>query len=95
MNIEFVEGGICAPQGFSAAAVHCGFRDDVAKDDLALIVSDELCSAAAVYTTNKVKGAPVAVNKKHLADGHGEGVLRQFRRRSQRMRDQSGKKIWK
>jgi len=75
MNMEFIDGGICAPHGFSAAAVHCGFRADVAKNDLALIVSDEMCSAAAVYTTNKVKGAPVAVNKKHLADGQAKAVI--------------------
>ena len=66
--MNYIDGGVCAPAGFQAAGVHCGIRSkNTEKKDLALIVSDRLCSAAAVYTTNKVKGAPIAVTKAHLA----------------------------
>lgn len=62
-----IEGGVCAALGFKANAVHCGLYADENKNDLALLVSDKLCDVAAVYTTNKVKGAPILVTKSHLA----------------------------
>lgn len=62
----YVEGGVCAAKGFQANGLNCGLNSDKAKKDLALIVSDTICNAAAVYTTNKVKGAPILVTKKHL-----------------------------
>ena len=67
MEMKRVEGGVCAAAGFSANGLNCGLNPDKNKNDLALIVSDVLCNAAAVYTTNKVKGAPILVTKKHLA----------------------------
>ena len=54
--MQYIAGGVCAPKGFKAAGVHCGIRRNRSKYDLALIVSDELASAAAVYTQNLVKG---------------------------------------
>lgn len=45
------------------------------KNDLALIVADKECTAAAVYTTNKVKGAPILVTKEHIADGKAKAVI--------------------
>ncbi|MDF2654110.1 MAG: bifunctional ornithine acetyltransferase/N-acetylglutamate synthase [Bacillota bacterium] len=75
MNTEFIEGGICAPKGFQASGVHCGIRNNTSKNDLSLIVSDVMCSAAAVYTKNKVKGAPLLVTKEHLADGKAVAVI--------------------
>lgn len=45
------------------------------KNDLALIVSDKECTAAAVYTTNKVKGAPILVTQEHLKDGTAKAVI--------------------
>ena len=62
-----VEGGVCAAAGFSANGLNCGLNPDRNKNDLALIWSEIECTAAAVYTTNKVKGAPILVTKKHLA----------------------------
>ena len=62
-----VEGGVCAAAGFSANGLNCGLNPDKNKNDLALIWSEKECTAAAVYTTNKVKGAPILVTKKHLA----------------------------
>ncbi len=70
-----ISGGVCAAQGFTAAGVHCGIRKNRTKNDLALIVSQAPASAAAVYTTNLVKGAPLVVTRRHLADGHAQAVI--------------------
>lgn len=61
-----VDGGVCAAKGFKANGLNCGINPDKNKNDLALIYSEEECNAAAVYTTNKVKGAPILVTKKNL-----------------------------
>ena len=74
-TITFIEGGVCAAKGFKASGVHCGIRNNVGKNDLALIVSDEPASAAAVYTTNLVQGAPIAVTKKHIQDGKCKAII--------------------
>ncbi len=68
----YVEGGVCAAQGFRANGLNCGLNKDKNKNDLALMVSDVECNAAAVYTTNKVKGAPILVTKKHLTATNGK-----------------------
>ncbi len=73
--IEIIPGGVCAAQGFQAAGVHCGIRKSRTKKDLALIVSSVPAQAAAVYTTNLVKGAPLTVTKAHLADGMAQAVI--------------------
>jgi len=70
-----IDGNICAPKGFSAAGIYCGIRKNPNKKDLALIFCDKECSAAAVYTQNKVFGAPIVVTRKHLADGHARAVI--------------------
>ena len=63
---EYVEGGVCAADGFCANGCHCGLDPHPDKNDLGIIYSEKLCHAAAVYTTNKVKGAPILVTKKNL-----------------------------
>ncbi len=68
-------GGVCAPAGFRAAGVHCGIRKNKSKKDLALIYSDTPCAAAAVYTQNLVKGAPITVTRENIADGSAQAVL--------------------
>ena len=70
-----VSGGVCAPKGFAAAGVHCGIRKNRDKRDLALILSEEPCAAAAVYTQNLVKGAPLLVTKAHLANGFAQAIV--------------------
>ena len=75
MNFTTIEGGICAPRGFSAAGIHCGIRHNHAKPDLALIKADVRCAGAACYTTNKVYGAPITVDREHLADGYAQAIL--------------------
>lgn len=73
--MKFIDGGVCAAQGFRANGVHCGIRKNKIKKDLALIVSDVPATAAAVYTTNLVKGAPLLVTKKHLANGVAQAII--------------------
>ena len=70
-----IDGGVCAAKGFKASGVYCGIRKNPNKKDLALIVSDVPANAAAVYTRNLVKGAPIAVTKAHLADGTARAVI--------------------
>ncbi len=73
--IKKVNGGVCAAKGFSANGIHCGIRKNKLKRDLALIVSENIANAAAVYTTNKVKGAPLIVTKNHILDGKAQAVI--------------------
>ena len=74
--MTFIEGGVCAALGFRAAGIHVGVKTkDKNKKDLALIVSDVPCAAAAVYTKNAVKAAPLLVTREHLADGRAQAVL--------------------
>ena len=73
--MKLIEGGVCAAKGFKANGIHCGIRHNRTKRDLALIVSDVPASAAAVYTTNLVKGAPLTVTKAHIADGIAQAVI--------------------
>ena len=73
--MEFIKGGVCAAKGFTAGGIHCGIRKNRTKRDLALIVSEKRAAAAAVYTTNLVKGAPLTVTKAHLSDGYAKAVI--------------------
>lgn len=75
MSIKIINGGVCAAQGFTASGIHCGIRKNRTKNDLALIYSEEKATAAAVYTTNLVKGAPLIVTKKHISDGKAQAVI--------------------
>ena len=73
--IKEIQGGVCAAKGFTANGIHCGIRKNKTKRDLALIFSEVECSAAAVYTKNLVKGAPLTVTKANIADGHARAVI--------------------
>ena len=75
MDIKLINGGVCAASGFKASGVHCGIRKNKTKKDLAMICSDVVANAAAVYTTNLVKGAPLTVTKNHIADGKAQAVI--------------------
>ena len=74
-NFKSIPGGICAPAGFSAAGVHCGIRHNHSKLDLALIKADVRCAGAGCYTTNKVYGAPITVDREHLKDGYAQAIV--------------------
>ena len=75
MTFHIIEGGVTAAKGFQASGIHCGIRKNRSKADLALIYSDVPCAAAAVYTQNLVKGAPIAVTKRNIADGMARAVI--------------------
>ena len=73
--MNFIEGGVVAAKGFYANGVHCGIRKNKSKKDLALIYSEKKASTACVYTTNKVKGAPLTVTKNNVANGYAQAVI--------------------
>ena len=73
--LKEIQGGVCAAKGFKANGVHCGIRKNKTKRDLALIYSETVATAAAVYTKNLVKGAPLTVTKNNIADGKAQAVI--------------------
>ncbi len=72
--MEFLKNNICAPSGFKAVGKTAGIKKS-GKPDLAVIFSEILADAAAVYTSNKVKGAPLIVTKKHLENGKAQAIV--------------------
>ena len=86
-----ISGGVAAPKGFTASGVHCGVKKGKGdgnqppmskmpevlegKKDLALIVSEQPCTAAAVYTMNRVKAAPLYVTMDHLENGEAQAIV--------------------
>ena len=73
--LKQINGGVCAAKGFSANGVLCGIRKNRTKRDLALIMSEVPAAAAAVYTKNLVKGAPLFVTKNNISDGVAQAVI--------------------
>ena len=73
--MKMIGGGVTAAQGFVAGGIHCGVRKNKSKPDLAMIYSEAPCAAAAVYTQNLVKGAPILVTQKNIADGAAKAVI--------------------
>ena len=75
--MEYINGGVCAAQGFKAWGVHAGVKadSDPNKKDVALILSEAECTAAAMYTTNRVKAAPIYITMAHLEDECAWGVI--------------------
>jgi len=73
--MKFIEGGVCAAKGYKANGMYCGIRKNKDKKDIALIISDVPASAAAVYTTNLVKGAPLTVTKNNISNGVAQAVV--------------------
>lgn len=73
--MKYIEGGVTAAKGFLASGIHCGIRKNKTKADLALIYSEKLCNAAGVYTQNLVKGAPILVTRKNIANGKAQAVI--------------------
>ena len=73
--MKMMSGGVCAAKGYRANGVHCGIRKNRTKRDIALVVSDVKAAAAAVYTQNLVKGAPLYVTRDHLSDGYAQAII--------------------
>jgi glutamate N-acetyltransferase / amino-acid N-acetyltransferase len=74
-SMRFIEGGVTAARGFTAAGIYCGIRKNKTKPDLAMIYAQVPCAAAAVYTQNLVKGAPIQVTKQNISDGRAQAVI--------------------
>ena len=74
-TITRIPGGVTAAKGFTANGIHCGIRKNKTKNDLSLIYSDTPAATACVYTTNRVKGAPLTVTKNHVANGYAQAVI--------------------
>ncbi|MDR1002577.1 MAG: bifunctional glutamate N-acetyltransferase/amino-acid acetyltransferase ArgJ [Oscillospiraceae bacterium] len=89
-DAKLIEGGICAPLGFTASGIYAGIKQSVnsdsaaegnespvkqKKNDLALVHCSGICKAAGVYTTNLVKGACIDVTKRHIADGYAQAII--------------------
>ena len=72
---EIISGGVTAAQGFSAGATRCGIKASSQKDDTAIIFSEIPCTAAAVYTKNRVKASPIQVTRDHLANQVAQAVI--------------------
>ena len=73
--MKIIEGSVCASRGFTANGIHCGLRRNKSRKDIAVILSEVPANAAAVYTRNLVKGAPLIVTKEHLKDGKARAIL--------------------
>ena len=73
--MQIISGGVTAAKGFKAGGIHCGIRKNRTKRDLSLILSEKKAKAAAVYTTNLVKGAPLTVTKNNIADGFASAII--------------------
>ncbi|MDL2236586.1 bifunctional glutamate N-acetyltransferase/amino-acid acetyltransferase ArgJ [Christensenellaceae bacterium OttesenSCG-928-K19] len=75
MNIQGIPGGVCAAKGFKAGGIHSGIKPGSEKPDLAMILCETQCSTAAVYTQNKVKGAPILLTQQNIQNGYARGIL--------------------
>ena len=73
-NFTHIKGGVTAAEGFRACGVEAGVKYFNRKD-LALIVADKPCAAAAMFTTNKVTAAPVIVSREHISGGVAQAVV--------------------
>ena len=73
--MKIINGGITSPIGFVAAGIHCGLKKNAKKKDLAVIYSKKTCVATGVYTTNKVKGAPLLITMEHLENSKAQAII--------------------
>ena len=74
-NIKFIEGGVCAPQGFTANGMRVGIKASRKINDTALVFSEVPCNAAGVFTQNKVQSESVKLAKKHIANGKAQAAI--------------------
>lgn len=73
--MKIISGGVCAASGFTAGSMRCGIKESRTTDDTALIVSECECAAAAVYTMNRVKAAPIYITMEHLENGVARAII--------------------
>ena len=73
-DLNDINGGITAPRGFSAGSAECGIKH-VGRPDLTIIVSDRTASCAGMFTTNRIKGAPVLVSRRNVQNGAARAII--------------------
>ena len=73
--IKYIEGGVTAPQGFTANGMLCSIKASRKTNDTALIYSEKLCSAAGVFTQNRVQAEPVKLSSRHVSDGKAQAII--------------------
>lgn len=73
--MQFIDGGVCAPDGFTANGVLCKFKSSRTTYDLAMIYSEKLCTTAGLFTQNRVKAESVKLTKQHIANGVAQAVI--------------------
>ena len=73
-KVRIVKGGVCSAKGFRAAGVPAEIKYK-GRNDVALIVADAPCAAAAVFTTNKVAAAPVLYDRGIVRGGMVQAIL--------------------
>ena len=73
--MKIIDGGVCAAQGFTAGSIRSGIKESRANDDTAIIFSACECTAAATYTMNRVKAAPLYVTMEHLENGVARAIV--------------------
>ena len=73
--MKFIDGGVCAPQGFTANGMRVGIKESRKINDFALIFSEVPCNAAGVFTKNRVKSESVKITQKHIADGRAQAAI--------------------
>ncbi len=75
-EIRQIKGGVCAAAGFTAGAAGCGIKTgEITRDDLAVVFSEHPAAAAATFTTNKVKAAPVRISADHLRSARVRAIV--------------------
>ena len=74
-QMKFIDGGVCAPQGFTANGMRVGIKASRKINDTALVYSEVPCNAAGVFTKNRVKSESVKITQKHLADGKAQAAI--------------------
>lgn len=74
-EIKFIDGGVCAAEGFTANGVLSHIKASRKTNDTALIYSEKMCSAAGVFTQNRVKAEPVKLTKKNIDNGRIQAVI--------------------
>lgn len=74
-SIKFIDGGVCAPEGFTANGMRVGIKASRKINDFALVYSDVPCNAAGVFTQNRVKSESVKLAQKFIADGQAQAAI--------------------
>jgi len=74
-GFSWVDGGVCAPEGFLASGTHAGLKADGRRDLSLLVAESGPVPAAAVFTTNAVFAAPVGISRRHIQSGHAHGIV--------------------